>query len=427
MNLISRKPSAEALILSPRSPDGPRFSVRRCGLWLLLALAPAVAAAESAASFHDAFAQGKFNVNLRLRGEQADQAGFAQSEALTLRTRVGFTTAALHGLQGMIEAENIAALNDADAYNAAGTNPGGAGRTVIADPVATQLNQAWLAGTHAGATLKAGRQRLVFDNARFVGDSGWRQNQQTFDAALLTATPATAWTVNYGYVWRVNRVFGDYASQPDFDADAHLLNVAWCGGKSGTLTFYGYRLDLKNSPANSSATYGASWAGAAPLTPQLKLTYRAEIATQSAAAANPIDYTATYRLVEIGAAAAVGDFNVGYEILGSDGGRKGFATPLATLHAFNGWADVFLNTPAAGLRDAYAAVGANFPGGVAGRVIYHAYTSDFGARDYGSEWDAQLQRKFGPRWAVLAKLARYSAQPPYADVERLWLQTEFNF
>ena len=38
----------------------------------------------------------------------------------------------------------------------------------------------------------------------------------------------------------------------------------------------------------------------------------------------------------------------GYEELGSDGGVAAFQTPLATLHAFNGWADLFLTTPGDG-------------------------------------------------------------------------------
>ena len=40
-----------------------------------------------------------------------------------------------------------------------------------------------------------------------------------------------------------------------------------------------------------------------------------------------------------------------YESLEGNGAR-GFSTPLATLHAFQGWADVFLNTPADGVDDA---------------------------------------------------------------------------
>src|SRR3546814_11261136 len=51
----------------------------------------------------------------------------------------------------------------------------------------------------------------------------------------------------------------------------------------------------------------------------------------------------------------------GYEVLGGDDGtgNRAFQTPLATKHAFQGWADVFLTTPADGIEDAY--VGATVP------------------------------------------------------------------
>jgi hypothetical protein len=49
----------------------------------------------------------------------------------------------------------------------------------------------------------------------------------------------------------------------------------------------------------------------------------------------------------------------GYEKLGSDNGIA-LQTPMATLHKFNGWADLFLTTPAAGLRDLYAGLAKSF-------------------------------------------------------------------
>ena len=55
----------------------------------------------------------------------------------------------------------------------------------MGDPETTELNQAYLSFRGGETILSAGRQRLVLDNARFVGEGAWRQNQQTFDA--LTA------------------------------------------------------------------------------------------------------------------------------------------------------------------------------------------------------------------------------------------------
>ncbi|HWA09860.1 MAG TPA: alginate export family protein [Opitutaceae bacterium] len=372
-----------------------------------------------------ALAGGKLTLNARLRWEYADQSNLRESDAFTLRTRLGFTTAPASGWQAMLEAENISVLGSPDNYNASGTNPGGAGRTVVADPPATDINQAWLAYSGWDSTLRGGRQRLVLDNARFVGDSGWRQNMQTFDAATLTSRPAKDFSLLYGYVWHVSRVFGDKPGQPDFKSRSHLINVAYSGWAAGKLTGYAYLLDFANSAANSSATYGASFAGGTRLGHDFKLTYRAEYARQQDAANNPVRYTADYYDAELGGSVAPFDFGLGYEVLGSDRGLKGFATPLATLHAFDGWADLFLATPARGLRDAYASIG--FSRGFPLKIVYHEFRSDVGDLDYGREWDAQLSHKFGRAWTGLVKAAHYDGKPPFFDTDKLWLQTEFDF
>ena len=397
----------------------------------LLALATsaaALAAPPPPASLADAIAQGKFSFNARLRWEEAQQSNLVDSDAFTLRTRFGYTTAPWLGFQAMIEGENVASLGDADNYNAAGTNPGGAGQAVIADPTVTDLNQAWVSYTTSGATLKVGRQRIVLDNARFVGDVGWRQNMQTYDAAGLDYHAPGDVTFAYDYVWRVSRVFGNKAPQPDFTGDIHLINASYGGWSFGKFTGYAYLLDLDNSPANSSDTFGASFAGAAPLTPAFKLTYRLEYATQSDAGKNPVSYRADYYAAELGGAIKPVDFAIGYEVLGSDDGKKGFATPLATLHAFNGWADLFLNTPAVGLRDLYVSGGVTIPGGFPLKVVYHDFRSDVGDMDLGNEWDAQVAHKIGKNWTLLAKLAHYEAGAgAYFDTDKFWLQAEFNY
>ncbi|HVZ64452.1 MAG TPA: alginate export family protein [Lacunisphaera sp.] len=393
-----------------------------------LALAAALHAGDTApvSSFDDALARGKLSLSSRVRWEYADQPNLKASDAFTARTAFGFTSAVVDGFQLMAEAENITSLGTADRYNAAGTNAGGAGRTVIADPPGTALNQAWLSYAAYGATLEAGRQRLVWDNARFVGDSGWRQNMQTFDAASLAVPLSSDFSFTYAYSWRVSRVFGNKAPQPDFTGDIHLVNAGYTGWKAGKLTAYAYLLDLDNSAANSSDTFGASFAGAAPVGSALKVNYRLEYATQQDAGRNPVHYRAGYYLAELGVGSKSVNLTGGWEVLGSDSGRKGFATPLATLHAFNGWADVFLATPARGLRDAYVSAGVTFAGGFPAKVVFHDFASDLDGVDYGREWDALVSHKIGNHWNVLAKVARYEAGGPYFDTTRYWLQCEYS-
>lgn len=397
------------------------------GLACLALLAPRLVASDAATpdAIAGAFSKGKVSLNVRARYEGVDQSGLKDADANTIRTRLGFTTAPINGLQGMVEAENITAL-DGDRYSQAGINPGGAGRAAVADPEGSEINQAFLSYTSGKTTLAAGRQRVVLDNARFIGDVGWRQNNQTFDAVTLTDKTVDKLSLTYGYFYQINRVFGDRHAQGDFESDSHILNASYTGLPIGTLTGYAYLLDFDNAAANSCATYGLSLAGAPALTPELKLSYRAEYATQSDYGRSPLRYSADYWNAELGLAAKPGLLAAGYEELGSDQ-NTGFKTPLATLHAFNGWADLFLATPGGGLRDTYGKLSANLPGGFGFLAFYHDFQTDTGIQ-LGHEWDLQITRKFGQHFTGLVKYAKFDRDSlTVPNVKKLWVQVEFNY
>ena len=395
-------------------------------LCLLLATGASASADNPPASLADAIAQGKASVNLRARYEGVDQTGLKDAEALTLRTRLGFTTAAYQGLKAMVELENIASP-DGDRYSQAGINPGGAGRAVVADPEGTEVNQAWLAYTSGKTTATAGRQRLVLDNVRFVGDVGWRQNMQTFDGFVLSDKTLDKTTLTYAYLTRINRVFGDDHAQGNWDSDSHVFNAGYAGLKAGTLTGYAYLLDFDNAAAQSSATYGVSFAGATPVSDALKFTYRAEYAAQSDYGSSALNYSTDYYTLELGLAGKPGALAIGYEKLGSDSGVS-FRTPLATLHAFNGWADMFLATPANGIEDTYVKASASLPGGIGFLAFYHKFTAARLGADYGTELDLQLTRKFGKNITGLIKYAGFdSDSASFANVDKFWLQVDFAY
>jgi hypothetical protein len=312
----------------------------------------------------EAIAKGKFNLNVRLRYEGVEQSTFEEeSNAPTIRTRFGYTTAPLYGFQGMIEGENIAVIGSEDNYDAAGSN-GVTDRPVVADPPTTELNQAWLSYSYTNwVTAKGGRQRLVLDNHRYIGDSAWRQNQQTFDAATIGSTPLPGLALFYGYIWEANRVYGDVDGLPpanrDFDSDSHLVNVSYSGWDYARLVGYTYLLDLENpaGAANSCATYGGYIAGSAPIGEAVAVGYRGELAYQTDYAGSPLAYGAEYYNLEASATIQAVSFGAGYEVLGTDSndagvGSASFRTPLMTAHPFNGWANVFTTIPPKGLRDA---------------------------------------------------------------------------
>ena len=401
---------------------GPRCSPMKQTVLLPL-LATCLAAAQPS-TIGEAFSQGTLSANVRARFESVEQTGLRDADALTLRTRVAYTTAAFRGWKAMIEGENVIAA-DGDSYSQAGINPGGSGRAVIADPESTELNQAWVAFSGGDTTLTVGKQRLVLDNARFVGDVGWRQNMQTFDAVAVQDKSLGKTTLTYAYIDRVYRVFSHRHSQGRWDSDSHLFNASFTGFKAGTLTAYAYFLDFDNSAANSCATYGASFTGTKPLGDDLKLTYRVDLATQRDRGSSPLSYSATYHSVELGVTHKVVSLAIGREVLGSDSGVS-FRTPLATLHAFNGWADLFLSTPGNGLRDAYLKGTAVLPEAINLLVFFHWFEADRFGADYGTELDLQLSRKFGKHFTGTAKFAKFERETAnLPDVTKFWLQVDY--
>src|SRR3546814_12842309 len=87
--------------------------------------------------------------------------------------------------------------------------------------------------------------------------------------------------------------------------------------------------------------------------------------------------------------------NGNYEVLGSDAGVFAFQTPLATLHTFQGWADLFLTTPSAGVRDLNFTLTKKFPAipvlpASSATLTYHKFDRDIGVPASGQEWDVHV-------------------------------------
>lgn len=390
-----------------------------------LVLAVLTTAGSSADWISQAFEGGKPSLSIRSRYEGVQQTGVLDANAVTFGTNLGFTSGLVNGFQFSVEAENTTALNGND-YNQAGLNPGGAGRAVVADPVGSEFNQAWVSYNVGESTFKLGRQNLVLDNARFIGNVGWRQNAQTFDAFTVQNTSVENLKLTYSYLQHINRIFGDNHPQGDWQSDSHLLNASYTGLSFGVLTGYAYLLDFDNAAANSTATYGASLAGGVPIG-ENKLVYRAEYAWQTDYGSSALDYSTAYVLGELGFATKPFTIAGGYELLGTDNG-VGFKTPLATLHAFNGWTDLFLGTPGGGLEDVYGKVVAPLPGGFNLLGFYHQFETDAGV-ELGDEIDVQVAYKFSDRLSGLLKYASFEpdSTSTLPKVDKLWIQAEWSY
>jgi hypothetical protein len=392
----------------------------------VLASAAALAPAHGAETWGQALREGDAILDLRARYESVEQGGFASDAgALTNRLRVGFQTAPVKGTAFLAEGVLIDDL--VEDYNS--TTNGQTLYPVVADPADfAAINRfALINKSLERTTLTFGRQRIVHDDQRFVGNVGWRQHEQTFDG-LRAQWASPKIKTDLTYAAQVNRVFGPDSPQGKWEGDIVLANFGYTL-PVGTLTLFDYYLDIDGVASASSNAVGVKLAGSKPIG-KLTGTYSLAVAQQAEAGANAADLDADYGLVEGGLTFAKFGVALGLELLAGDG-VAAFSTPLATLHAFQGWADKFLATPAAGIEDTY--VRFSYPLGKRGRftnvaatAAFHDYNADFGSAHFGEELNLQLVART-ERMALTAKYADYRADGLLTDTEKLWLSVDYSF
>jgi hypothetical protein len=385
----------------------------------LSAQEPAQEPATLAGELHQAVTGGRWWLKLRPRVEFVDQDGFDHDAwASTLRTVLGYETARWHGASVLLEFEDVSAIGN-ELYNS--TTNGATSYPTVADPEGSELNQVHLAySPEEELTFKFGRQVVILDNHRFVGDVGWRQNQQTFDAASFLWAPTAALDVFYAFIDNVNRVFGDDSAVGDHRMASNLVNVGYDVEGWGRAAAYAYLLDYDSVDTNSTNTLGARFAGTHAFD-SFELLYGAELASQSDTADNPNDVDQDYLLAELGGKVGAWSARLGHEVLGGSGDPgDAFQTPLATLHAFNGWADKFLTTPDDGLVDTYLALGAK-QDAFTYQLAWHDFSADSGSDDYGSELDASVTWAVAKSLTLGLKAADYDADDFATDTTKAWL------
>ncbi len=368
---------------------------------------------------------GQVKLDIRLRYENADTQHTTKktANAFTTRFRIGYLSPKFQGLQGYaeFEANQDIGLNDYSNKRNGSVRKGGF--DTIQDPQDTELNQLWLRYDGIPDTsVKFGRQRIKLNNDRFIGNVGWRQMEQTFDSVLLTNKSIANTTVKIGYIDQVKTIISttDDMSTPFINIDYDIAGI-------GKLTAYSIWMDYNEAAkvTKSNQTYGIRLNGGRKVTEDIKVLYTVEYARQSDYDRNTNNYEADYYHI-IGGASAYGlTFKGAIEQL--DGrGESAFQTPLATKHGFNGWADIFLTTPAQGLRDVYGSAAATVQG-VKFMGVYHNFSDDTGNKSYGNEYDLIMTKKIGKHYSLLAKYANYNADQQGNDTQKIWIQGGIHF
>ncbi len=409
------------------------FQTSTIAILTALAFSPTNIQAAEADSLVDALSNGDTNINVRYRLESVDQDGIDKNAtASTVRTKLNYKTGTYKGFSAFAEFEHSFVLGSTHYNN---TINGKTQYPVVADPASTELNQAYITYSNNGLTLKGGRQALNLGNQRYVGTVGWRQNDQTYDAAAAIYSK-DKFTAIYGYVWNVNRIFSKDHPLGNLDTKTHAFNLIYAASPMLKVEALGLLVNLDTDivaadSALSSKTFSLRVSGKKKLDSGSKLGYAVEYANQSDYATKQTDYSADYWAGDVNFASNGFSASLGFEVLGSDNG-KGFATPLATLHKFNGFADKFLGTPGGGLKDIYATLAYKVPkgsamGGTLFKAIYHDFKSDIGSIDYGSELDFVVAKQLNKTVNLTLKAAFYDADMHATDTTKLWamLTTKF--
>ncbi len=211
-------------------------------------------------------------------------------------------------------------------------------------------------------------------------------------------------TLNYAYVNQVNRIFGSEAHNPlpnasDVGADVHLINASFRGVEGWTLGAYAYLMRFDKLRGWNNKTFGLSAATEAG-----GCHWHGEAAWQD----NSVGGRAWYAHGKVSRTFGGHTLTLGLEFLDA-----GFRTPLATLHAFNGFADVFVagRTGGAhgGLTNPYLMHSMQACWDMKWTNVLHAFGDNALDAGYGWEYDTVLSKTFSGNLTVLGKLAFFES------------------
>lgn len=228
------------------------------------------------------------------------------------------------------------------------------------------IHEAWAKLKMSGfLQLKLGRQELVYDDARLLGNVNWAQQARSHDALLLQLrNPSSDFKIDMGaaYNQETQKLLNNTYTLPNYKILSYLWAKKDFGSINTSALFITDGFEIPQGSVNYRYTYGANinyMSAPLNLTGTLYLqngddASRKNIAAWMAAgqvsySLNPITITAGY------------DYISGGDANDSNPTRHTFSTLYATNHKFYGYMDYFTNilldTHGGGLQDLYLKVG----------------------------------------------------------------------
>ena len=327
-----------------------------------------------AASFASAITDGKFSGMFRLRWENVDQEGKSKvADAITLRSLVGYETKPFHGFSVNTQVYGLSPFTDS--YNDAKKGDPITSRKaypVVADPEDYDFHQIYLQWANADNKVKFGRQNMYLDNWRYIGDVRFRQNWAVFNGLSFVNTSLPKTKVTLAHFEQLKQVTTKIQ-----DGNFEIANINYAITPTTNLTGYGYFNDWDGTSmkASSNKTFGLRLDGKQKLNDKWKALYTAEYAKQDDYKDGSKDIDNHYYRLGGGASYGSWFLRLDQEKLSGNSDGRAFQTQLGTNHLFQGWADVFLATPASGIKDTMLIAGGKFMGAKL-KAEYHLIDSD---------------------------------------------------
>jgi len=381
-------------------------------------------------------------VDWSARTRYAEFSGAEDARAASLLLRLNLDTRWNDTLSTFVQLDNVNRAFKQQHSDGVDLN----GKPVIPDAEGFDLNQAYLGVNFDSIKFQLGRQRINFDDQRFIGGNGFWQNEQTFDAALTKIKWLSNSQITYAYIGNVNRIFGGEADKT-IEADAaypdrpterpvgiwgdhkhhtHIAQFNFNEWDYSQIIAYGYSMDNLSLPRASNNTLGANYTFNYKVD-AIKYRFKLEYAAQKQPELNNSPVL-PYYLLEASAGISHVEINGRYEVLSHKEGIN-FITPLGSSHDFQGAANQLSSYAGNGVRDAsVSVVWRDAPFKLEGQ--YHRFNTYTSNEFLAQELDLSFSYKPTRKHAVTLLLAYFKPDTYIIqkdDVHHVYLDYAYNF
>ena len=359
------------------------------------------------------------------------------ANALTVRTTIGVSTDKLliDDLKANIQATNVSGI-------LRHYSPENNKYDLVADPDNTRITQAYLTYTINKTTFIVGRKFVTIDDHRFIGNVGWRQMPQSFGIIAISDKTLPNTDILVAAIYETLGILDKLNTKWHLDKaplvfDINYQPVNWLKIKpfayliTDVHNTYGLKLSGTRKYDNFSISYVATYAKQTDPYQKDNLKKKPKIDTD-------------YWRLELNSNIKGFILGAEYTHFGDKNGKsKGFSTPLATLHKFDGWSDVLLKGSAGGYD--YGLDEYKFDIGyknkalgkfVISYLLFNSYKKQPSGKKIGDEIDAIYTKKLNKHFHFLTKVAFYNAKNGYytggrllgtKDATKYWLQITYKY